>query len=168
MEKVSIVRASGEKHIDAIVFLANKIWGEHYTPIIGKPQVDYMLGKFQSKEAILGQIGKEGHFYYLLEDKNHRPLGYLGVVSQDKELFLSKLYINAEDRGKGHGKEAVRFIEKMARKKRLPKIGLMVNKNNAGSIRAYEKLGFNIAGSVVTDIGNGFVMHDYRMEKIIE
>ena len=42
--------------IKAIVEMAKEIWTEHYTPIIGKDQVDYMLDKFQSNDAISGQI----------------------------------------------------------------------------------------------------------------
>ncbi len=42
-----------------------------------------------------------------------------------------------------------------------------VNKNNSLAIRAYEKLGFENLGSIVADIGNGFVIDDYRMEKRI-
>ena len=35
---------------------------------------------------------------------------------------------------------------------------LHVNKQNTGSIAAYEKMGFSIVGSPVTEIGGGFVM----------
>ena len=39
-----------------------------------------------------------------------------------------------------------------------------MNKNNKNTIEAYKKWGFTIIDSVVTDIGNGFVMDDYIME----
>jgi RimJ/RimL family protein N-acetyltransferase len=42
-----------------------------------------------------------------------------------------------------------------------------VNKNNVNSIKVYEKLGFKKTGPVIQDIGNGFVMDDYKMEKDI-
>ena len=35
----------------------------------------------------------------------------------------------------------------------------------AASVRAYERLGFKIAADLRIDIGHGFVMDDYRMEK---
>ena len=37
--------------------------------------------------------------------------------------------------------------------------------NNIGAISAYEKLGFRKVGSLVQDIGSGFVMDDFAMEK---
>jgi ribosomal protein S18 acetylase RimI-like enzyme len=59
------------------------------------------------------------------------------------------------------------FIEELARENKCSKITLNVNKKNAGSIKAYEKYGFNNIGSIVNDIGNGFIMDDYKMEKIV-
>jgi hypothetical protein len=41
---------------------------------------------------------------------------------------------------------------------------LTVNKGNP-SVRAYERLGFKIVDAMVVDIGGGYVMDDYKMEK---
>ena len=46
-------------------------------------------------------------------------------------------------------------------------IYLTVNKQNLISISVYEKLGFLRARDLVTDIGSGFVMDDYVMEKYL-
>ena len=45
--------------------------------------------------------------------------------------------------------------------------GLTVNRHNAGSIAFYERMGFAVAGALVQEIGEGFVMDDYRMVKAI-
>ena len=42
---------------------------------------------------------------------------------------------------------------------------LTVNKYNEHAIDVYKHYGFKIVDSVVTDIGNGFVMDDYIMYK---
>ena len=55
------------------------------------------------------------------------------------------------------------FIISKAREVGSNAITLTVNKNNINSIKAYEKLGFKNTGSVVADIGAGFVMDDYTM-----
>jgi diamine N-acetyltransferase len=154
-----------ESQLEIVDALAYEIWHEHYEPILGKPQVDYMVEKFQSKAAMKEQI-KKGYIYYLIEEES-RNIGYIGIQPKEDELFLSKLYIKSTERSKGHGKKAVLFLEGLAREKKLNKISLTVNKGNVKSIAAYEKIGFKNLGSIVMDIGNGFVMDDYKMEKYI-
>ena len=61
----------------------------------------------------------------------------------------------------------IEFLQELAREKGLSKITLTVNKNNTDAIRAYEQFGFTNLGVFVQDIGNGFVMDDYKMEKVV-
>ena len=161
-----IIEVTDQRQIDIVASLAKKIWTECYTPIIGRDQVEYMLGTFQSKDAISVQIHTEGCRYFLIEEDG-AYVGYLGVQSKDKELFLSKICIEAFRRGKGIGRKSVQFLEHLASLRNLNKISLTVNKNNLQSIKAYEKMGFTNLGSVVQDIGNGFIMDDFKMEKIV-
>jgi len=161
-----IFEVKNKTQINTVVSLAKEIWTEHYTTIIGKEQVDYMLNKFQSKEAISNQINVDGFIYYLIQE-NDAFIGYIGVQAKRKELFLSKIYIKISERGKGYGKKAMHFLECLTMEKCLNKITLTVNKNNFNTIKSYENIGFKIIGSFVQNIGNGFVMDDYRMEKVV-
>jgi RimJ/RimL family protein N-acetyltransferase len=164
MEKIKIMKVTDDKLVATVEELADRIWREHYTSMIGMDQVEYMLDKIQSKDAISKQIQDEGYLYYLLQDKNGGWIGYLAVVPRQNELFLSKFYIRAGDRGKGYGKYAMEFIKSIAKEKSLYKITLVTNKRNKNSINAYKRFGFIITAPVVTDIGDGFVMDDYKME----
>jgi len=145
--------------------MAKIIWHEHYTPIIGAEQVVYMLEKFQSAVTMRSQI--ENGYQYFLIIKNETPVGYFSFIKKEEELFLSKMYIISEERGHGIGRIAFQFIETKARENHCKKIGLTVNKNNLNSINAYKSAGFKNMGALVQDIGNGFVMDDYLMEKLI-
>ena len=154
-----------EEQIEIVESLAEEIWTEHYIPIIGKAQVDYMLDRFQSKQSISDQI-RSGFLYFLVkEDKQF--IGYIGVQQKGDELFLSKIYIKSSERGQGLGKKAIQFIERLAKEKGVRKIALTVNKNNRDAIKAYERLGFKNLGSLIQEIGNGFIMDDFRMEKTV-
>ena len=159
------IEVSTEYQIEIVEALAREIWTEHYVSIIGKEQVDYMLSKFQSRLAIREQI-RAGMAYYLIKEEDAH-IGYMAVQPKGRELLLSKIYVKSLKRGLGYGKKAVQFAEKVAKELNLDKIALTVNKKNINSIRAYEKIGFKNAGSVVQDIGNGFVMDDYKMEKTL-
>ena len=101
------------QEIAIIEALAREIWTEHYTPIIGRDQVNYMLCTFQSKDAISTQMDTEGYRYFLMEEEGAH-IGYMAVQSSGDELFLSKIYIKASERGKGLGKKAIRFLENLA------------------------------------------------------
>ncbi len=158
-----IKTVTAKSQTKAIRDLAYEIWHEHYIPIIGKAQVDYMLEKFQSRKAITEQMDN-GSLYFLSEH-NNEPIGYMSVNIKGKELFLSKFYVASANRGKGYGREMVAFLEDLAIDKGLNKISLTVNIHNSNSIKMYEKVGFHICGTAVQDIGNGFVMDDYKMEK---
>ncbi len=151
--------------ISQVVFLADEIWREHYTSIIGKPQVDYMLENFQSAEAIQAQID-EGASYYLINHKG-QSAGYFSFYTNPDHLFLSKIYVKSSLRGKGLGRKAVEFIEKEAIRIGTPSILLTVNKNNQQTINTYKKIGFEITRPLIMDIGGGFVMDDFEMRKNI-
>lgn len=166
MHRISYLTVSDEKSVRLVASLAQEIWTEYYIPLVGQAQVEYMLHQFQSKEAISKQIS-EGFSYYLLKDEKDEYVGYLAFVPKENELFLSKIYIRAKNRRKGYGRQTIDFIEKIAQKNNLHKITLTVNKKNKNSIQAYEKFGFVIRESIIQEIGNGFVMDDYRMEKAV-
>jgi len=146
--------------------LAIEIWTEHYVSIIGIDQVNYMLEKFQSKNAIEDQITKSNYKYYLIKNNNN-DLGYISIKEDNSVLFLSKIYISKTYRGQGFGKIAMNFIEAQAVKLNCFKIYLTVNKHNINSIKAYEKIGFIKIEELIIDIGNGYVMDDYKMEKTL-
>ena len=157
-------KAVTETHdIDTLVSLAWEIWTEHYTPIIGAEQVHYMLEHLHSAKLIARQIDSERYHYYLLELENE-AVSYFAVQLRDDELFLSKLYVHSSQRGKGLGRQALDFIQELAREKNRRKITLTVNKYNTNSIAAYYKFGFIKTGELCVDIGNSFVMEDISME----
>ncbi len=163
---IIITKAQTQSDYQNIAKLATFIWSEHYTPIIGKAQVEYMLNKYQSASAIATQI-KEGASYYIL--KHYDTIaGYFSYYDKEESLFLSKLYVSDALRGNGIGKAAMSFINTKAKELGYTSISLTVNKNNTGSIKAYEKLGFKNMKSLVTDIGNGYVMDDYLMQKRLD
>lgn len=161
---MNIVHVRTDSQIRTVETLARQIWRDHYIPIIGEAQVVYMLDRFQSREAIADQI-EAGYEYYLITDDVKEEIGYFAFLIEEKNLFLSKIYVRSGLRGRGYGRSALGFIERKARDTMCSKIWLTVNKHNVRSIGAYKKCGFEIREPVVQDIGGGFVMDDYRMEK---
>ncbi|GHB58231.1 hypothetical protein GCM10008107_03990 [Psychrosphaera saromensis] len=154
---------TSQDDINQVVELAHLIWTEHYTPIIGTEQVEYMLTHFHSKSEISKQISQQNyHFYLIINDD--KAVGYCGFQLQENDLFLSKLYILSSQRGQGFGKLATDFIIQSARDNHKNKVYLTVNKHNHGSINAYYNIGFNKVKEICVDIGGGYQMDDYQLE----
>jgi ribosomal protein S18 acetylase RimI-like enzyme len=157
------------EHIGIVTRLAREIWNEHYTPIIGAQQVEYMLTNFQSEAAINKQLAC-GYEYFLIGVKDSDGLidwvGYFASQDQpgEQRLFISKLYVCAKQRGRGWGKAALEFLTRMARDRGLRTLWLTVNKHNP-TLRQYVRWGFVNVGPVVADIGGGYVMDDFKLER---
>lgn len=163
MSQPSLKPVLSDKDIKGTVALAAIIWKEHFTPLIGAAQVEYMLDKFQSEKAIKQQI-ENGYLYFALT-LGEKQIGYTGLRLDTDCLFLSKLYIQKEYRGKGFSRLMIAEAEKIAKQNGKPIIRLTCNRHNAGSLAVYKKAGFQIVREEKTDIGNGFVMDDYIFEK---
>lgn len=165
MEALNIVEASCDSQLLVIDKLADEIWHEHFTPIIGTDQVEYMIKKFQCFEALKSQLA-QGYKYYILNYQN-KAVGYTGIKIEAGSLFLSKLYILKEYRGNKISSEVIKFLVTLCNQQGLSKIWLTVNRFNSNTINVYEKLGFIKTRTQQLDIGNGFIMDDYIMEKSI-
>ena len=162
MTQLVQVRLPGQ--MMAVEKLAREIWIEHYVPIVGREQIEYMLARFQSEAAIRAQIS-DGVDYSLLscDDVN---VGYMAVAPEPEQdaLMISKLYVLARMRGKGFGRRLLNEAHRISRSLSRDRMWLTVNKHNARSIEWYRHMGFRNVKSVVQDIGGGFVMDDYKME----
>jgi GNAT superfamily N-acetyltransferase len=162
---LSIEPVTSADQFERIAGLAREIWYEYYVPLIGKAQVDYMVAKFQTAAAMQAQADGEGYLYFTMEDGG-KLLGYFAIQPRagERSMFISKLYLHSSSRGRGTGRTALEFIERESRARSLNLLWLTVNKGNP-TVSTYQRWGFRIAAALVMDIGNGFVMDDYRMEK---
>ena len=158
---ITVKKAVTDTDFREIAELADTIWNEHFTPIIGDAQVEYMLKKFQSYEVLTDITSNQGYIYYMAYDDGEF-CGYTGIHPEENEIFLSKIYVEKSHRGKKISKEMINTV-----KREFPsytRLWLTVNKHNDNSVAAYKKMGFRIIDEQCADIGGGFVMDDYIME----
>ncbi len=153
------------EQIKTVALLAGEIWRQHYGPILPCGQVDYMVARFQSEDAVREQLA--GGTVYLLAEWEGKPVGYCAYHPEEDRMFLSKIYLLQSARGNGLARRMLGAVEQSAREHGLTIVYLTVNKGNAGSIAAYEKMGFRTVRSAATPIGGGYVMDDYIMEKAL-
>ncbi|MDE6678443.1 MAG: GNAT family N-acetyltransferase [Ruminococcus sp.] len=161
---VSIEKVTTDSELREVAGLAEKIWHEFFPVILSAEQIDYMVEKFQSYEAMKNQTVSQ-NYYYLAVRNDGDLCGYIAVKPEnDGRFFLSKLYLRSDMRGKGIASQMMKRVFAEAESNGKKSVYLTVNKYNTHAIEVYRKLGFETVESVVTEIGNGFVMDDYIME----
>jgi len=151
-----------QKEIPIVQQLAWEIWSEHYIKILSQQQIDYMLDLFYSEAKIKSEI-EEGIIWEMLLE-NEKPIGYLVCKIESEKIYISKIYLKAETRGKGLGRFLLNRAIELAKQYNKYLIYLNVNKNNSDSIAFYERNGFQKIDEGIFDIGNGYVMDDFIYE----
>jgi len=160
-----IVRAT-EADLPAISELAGVIWRACYPGIITMEQIDYMLAKMYAPGVLRDEIRSQGIRYdCLFVVGKMAGFASYGPASEPGVTKLHKLYLLPELHGRGLGSRLLQHCELEVRAVGAHRLILSVNKRNAKAIAAYQRNGFVIAESVVTDIGGGFVMDDFIMAK---
>lgn len=162
MDGLRIIPVTNEELVLSVSAVAEDIWREHYTPILGEKQVDYMLEKFLSPEAIIEQI--HSGYEYILFSFEYTFAGFMAIHEEDGKMFLSKLYVHEEFRGKGIGSHMFQQAIAICQLRNIDTIWLTCNRNNTNTLSIYEHLGFVKTREEVADIGSGYVMDDYILE----
>ena len=163
MNSISLVEAKTDDQYRRIAELADEIWHEYFPSVISPDQIDYMVEKFCSFDAMKKLITDEGYIYYFIKHDG-RDIGYTAIKPDGKRLFLSKIYLKKEERGKKYARAVIDIHKAYCSENGFESIWLTVNKHNDTAIAAYKAMGFEIIGEDVTDIGNGYVMNDYFFE----
>lgn len=164
---IEITKVKYLPELRQIAELAEKIWNECFVGIISQGQIDYMVEKFQSLNAMTEQIENQSYTYLAVREDGEL-CGYIGVKPEEGDrFFLSKLYLRQDKRGRGIASLMLERVFEEASKAGKKSVYLTVNKHNDRAIAVYKAKGFTVADTAVTDIGNGYVMDDYIMEYVL-
>jgi GNAT superfamily N-acetyltransferase len=167
MDSISIVPLPPNQ-IDQLIAVAERAWHAHYPGIISVEQIEYMLKMGYTRQLILNEIERDGVTWLSIADGTNM-IGFISAGPYGAgTMKLHKLYLLPEYQGKGIGAMALATVEQLARSANAHRLVLNVNKQNAKAIRSYERAGWRISEEVTNDIGNGFVMDDFVMTKLLE
>ena len=111
MKSINIVECKNENDLKEVAILAEKIWHEFFPGIISEAQIDYMVDKFQSFDAMQDQVKHQQYHYHKVYEGDEL-VGYIGLQNQPDRLFLSKLYLKDLARGKHYATEMFEYVKK--------------------------------------------------------
>lgn len=141
--------------------LAHEIWPAVFGPLLTPEQIDYMLQMMYDLE-VLEQDLISG-VTILLACEADRPVGYVtfGPDAEVETVKLHKLYLLAETRGRGYGRQMIEEVKNCARGLGYRRLQLSVNRGNSTAIAAYNACGMEVVAELKTPIGEGYFMDDY-------
>ncbi|RZJ74700.1 MAG: GNAT family N-acetyltransferase [Flavobacterium sp.] len=161
---IEVVKA-GLNEYDTILALAKKVWPQTYKKILSQEQIEYMMERMYSLDAYTEQISIKGHHFLLVKEESE----FLGFASYEPNSLsgatkIHKIYVIPEAQGRSIGKLLISKIESAAKRNNNDRILLNVNRYNE-AVNFYLKIGFTKAGEEDIDIGNGYLMEDFIMQK---
>ncbi len=154
-----------ENELEIITDLARRIWPDTFRSILTNDQLEYMLEWMYNPKHLRKQR-ENGHMFYLVKD-NETEIGFVGLepnFPSQSHLRIHKIYLLPSEQGKGIGKWMMDQVNEIGREKMLDFLHLNVNRFNRAS-GFYRKIGFQIIDEEDIDIGNGFFMNDFVMQK---
>jgi ribosomal protein S18 acetylase RimI-like enzyme len=150
--------------VPAIISLAQTTWLDAYAHIISSEQIGYMLAQRYDRARLCADT-KDPEKWLCQAHLNGVLAGFVACEIYQGEFKLDKLYIHPAMQRKGIGAALVDHVAALARERGFSAMILAVNKQNEQAIRAYTRYGFRLRNEAVTDIGHGFIMDDYILEK---
>jgi len=165
-EAPAAVHRMTDDEVDAVSALARVVWKATYPALIPQAQIDAMLGDRYAPARMREQLDDARHAWRVAKQAGE-VVGFAHAYPDDAGCKLDKLYVHPDQQRHGIGAALMRTIEDWARSRQMRRLWLQVNRGNTQAIRAYEKYGFRIIESRVFDIGDGFVMDDHLMEKLL-
>ncbi len=156
------IKISGSLDIIKTTCLANRIFGQHLTPMMPRQQIDYILDTFNSFSVINERITTGGYSYYGISCDN-RQAGFFAFAPRLGEAYeITEIGIIKKQRGKGICKRALGFITEQAKANGAKTIKIKIDKKNESAINAFKALGMEEIGEEQTKL-----MGDFFVEQVI-
>jgi diamine N-acetyltransferase len=160
------IRAATLNDIPIIQQIAADTWPTAYGEIISSAQISYMLEMMYSTSALAAQMTTRGH-HFLLATLNSDAVGFASYelnAMPYRQCKLHKLYCLPQLQGSGVGAKLVAHVADAAIAASQHAIMLNVNKHNK-ALGFYQRLGFSVVDEEVIDIGQGYLMDDFVLER---
>ncbi|MCQ2070459.1 MAG: GNAT family N-acetyltransferase [archaeon] len=141
------------------------IWMEVFTPMIsgGAEMTEYFFQTWLSVPEMHRAMDEGYDFGFFTVDG--KKVGVYSTLKEGERLYLSKVYVHGDYRGKGYGSMLIQELFEHGREQGCTKAYLHVNIANEKAIKAYERNGMHKAYRLIKSQGNGFATNDYVMER---
>ena len=162
------IKKIGTDEIPLIVSLADRIWPATYSEILSPDQIAYMMELFYQPASLRSQMTDKGHqFIIALQENEAMAFASYSATKEAGIYRLHKIYVDPAMQGRGVGRQMIDYIFAELISMKATTLELNVNRDNKAKL-FYEKLGFRVVREEDIDIGNGYLMNDYVMQKSVK
>jgi GNAT superfamily N-acetyltransferase len=162
-----LIKDATAADIPLIQELTDKIWRPTYQQILTPEQIEYMINLMYSTASLSRQID-ELHHHFILLYEGTQAIGFAAYSTTDIAGIykLHKIYLDGSYQGRGVGKFLINAVIDRVKAAQAHILELDVNRHNKARF-FYEKQGFIVVKEKDTDIGQGYLMNDYVMQKTL-
>lgn len=158
------IRLANTDDLTTVEKLAREIWPVAYDGIVPPEQLAYMLDLIYNNDTLRNQMLNQQQTF-LMAEQDGEPIAFAAYSTVEPGISkLHKIYVHQKTQGLGIGKQLIDYIVGQLRTQNIHTLRLNVNRYNKARF-FYEKLGFEIIKEEDIDIGKGYFMVDYVMEK---
>ena len=161
LEQMGIRFLDCNVEIDGVYDFMSHIWHKCYKPIIPREQIDLLLDSYFQVEPLLSYQTKGMKYQWIYRFDN--KIGLLAYYNLDEYVFIDKLYLIEQERGKN----IASFVYQILINQYNKPLKLVCNQKNFSAISSYIKNGFHIVEESVMDLGHGLKNIDYVFLKKI-
>lgn len=158
------IRKADKGEAAVIQRLGTDVYLSTYSTILSRAQIDFMLEKSYTPQAIQ-QAMVNGQDFYLLFKEETEALGFIAIENNNAILRIEKLYLLEQCQGLGLGKMLVDFAVGYAKELGCSIAELNVNRANK-AYHFYLKQGFQVVREVDMPYYD-YILDDYVMQKLI-
>lgn len=126
------LRLAGPADADAIRRLVHAAYA-HYEPLLGRTPMP-MLTDYDA--------AVRDHQVWVVDSPDGALVGVLELVDRGDHLWIDNVAVDPAWQGRGLGRRLLTFADHEARRRNLPRLGLLTNELYVANIAMYERYGY--------------------------
>ncbi|HEY2648758.1 MAG TPA: GNAT family N-acetyltransferase [Puia sp.] len=167
VQSTTFVRQLSKTDLWQVRELALEIFPVTYQEIVEKEQIDYMMDMFYTPENLLKQFESGQVFLVIYTELKASGFASYTSLNENGIYKLNKIYVDNRLQGKGLGRSLLNEVFSLVKNAGGKSLQLNVNRFNK-AVGFYKSMGFDLKKEELLDIGRGYFMDDFVMEKILQ
>ena len=153
------------KYIHATADLASELWHEVYKRYYPAKQLDALVERLQSADAIEADIDNDVNYFLVV--LGGKTIGYFAWKMENTSLHLIHLYLTPEYRGKALGRDILASCERLARGEGRSRVWCNVHTKALPVQQFFKARVYRSLGPAENDVVDGIDRSELTFERML-